>query len=278
MACHRPSGPLTPMAGDTPVSPAASSLESPAAIANENCRESSRRATESQPGYRNAPRAHRSERRPGMAIAISCVEVLRLPFDSPNTHQSSLAVAAMSRGCASRWARSETPTTTQCARATLRRSNASFWHRAGSRRPRRGANCGLRIHQGLLQPAPPPLLEQVSFTDRSRAPASERHRSRCTPACDRSRRRQGSSPADPKTGQSLTTAARQAARAGDERMALPRAEPKNGWKQEDKMPPHQVSLTQTLTRPPNRGRSRTGIFQLTAIQFSGCKSPNSLLQ
>src|SRR5687768_16122293 len=52
-----------PTAGDTPAPAAASSLERPAAIAAQNRRRCSRRATPGRPGDRNTPRNARSERR-----------------------------------------------------------------------------------------------------------------------------------------------------------------------------------------------------------------------
>ena len=56
----------------------------------------------------------------------------------------------------------------------------------------RGAQCDVRVHRGLLQSAPPPLLDRISLTDRLRAPASRAGgRSRRTPACRRARGRQG---------------------------------------------------------------------------------------
>jgi putative transposase len=72
----------TPTTGDTPALTAASSLERPAAIAAQNRRRSSRRATEGRPGDRNAPRPDRSEHRPRAFTATSFVEVLRRPLES----------------------------------------------------------------------------------------------------------------------------------------------------------------------------------------------------
>jgi hypothetical protein len=72
----------TPTAGDTLASTAASSLARPAAIAAQNRRRSSRRATEGRPGDDNTPRPDRSERRLRVFIATSSVEVLRRPRES----------------------------------------------------------------------------------------------------------------------------------------------------------------------------------------------------
>ena len=71
-----------PTAGDTPARSAASSLDCPAAIAVQNRRRSSRRATPGRPGERNAPRPDRSERRLRVPIANPSVEVLRRPPES----------------------------------------------------------------------------------------------------------------------------------------------------------------------------------------------------
>jgi transposase InsO family protein len=73
----------TPTAGDTPLAIAASSLERPAAIAAQNCRRSSFRATEGRPGDRNLPRPDRCEHRPlRIVIATPSREVLRRPHES----------------------------------------------------------------------------------------------------------------------------------------------------------------------------------------------------
>jgi len=56
----------------------------------------------------------------------------------------------------------------------------------------RGAECGVHVHRRLLQSAPPPFLDRISFADRLRAPASvDGYRSRRTPACCRAHGRQG---------------------------------------------------------------------------------------
>src|SRR3954467_10024758 len=85
----------TPTAGDTPTSTAAPpppgapppptaapSLDRPAAIAVQNRRRSSRRATPGRPGERDTPRPDRSERRLRVPIANPPVEVLRRPLES----------------------------------------------------------------------------------------------------------------------------------------------------------------------------------------------------
>src|SRR4051812_27734426 len=72
----------TPTAGDTPTSTAASSLDCPAAVAVQNRRRSSRRATPGRPGERDTPRPDRSERRLRVPIANPSVEVLRRPLES----------------------------------------------------------------------------------------------------------------------------------------------------------------------------------------------------
>src|SRR6202011_2372763 len=73
---------LTPTAGDTPASTAASSLERPEAIALQNCLQFSRWASGGRPGDRKAARTHRSERRPYLFIATSFAGVLRRPVES----------------------------------------------------------------------------------------------------------------------------------------------------------------------------------------------------
>src|SRR3954451_12451437 len=71
-----------PTAGDTPARSAASSLDRPAAIAVQNRRRSSRRATPGRPSERDTPRPDRSERRLRVPIANPSVEVLRRPLES----------------------------------------------------------------------------------------------------------------------------------------------------------------------------------------------------
>src|SRR3954466_4915416 len=71
-----------PTADDTPTPTAASSLDRPAAIAVQNRRRSSRRATPGRPGERDTPRPDRSERRLRVPIANPSVEVLRRPLES----------------------------------------------------------------------------------------------------------------------------------------------------------------------------------------------------
>src|SRR3954463_13627728 len=71
-----------PTAGDTPARSAASSLDRPAAIAVQNRRRSSRRATPGRPGERDTPRPDRSERRLRVPTATPSVEVLRRPLES----------------------------------------------------------------------------------------------------------------------------------------------------------------------------------------------------
>src|SRR3954471_13453234 len=71
-----------PTAGDTPAPSAASSLDCPAAIAAQNRRRSSRRATPGRPGERDTPRPDRSERRLRVPIANPSTEVLRRPLES----------------------------------------------------------------------------------------------------------------------------------------------------------------------------------------------------
>jgi putative transposase len=52
----------------------------------------------------------------------------------------------------------------------------------------RGADRGVRVHRGLLQPAPSPFVDRISLSDRLRA---SRGQSRRTPVCRRARGRQG---------------------------------------------------------------------------------------
>src|SRR5215471_10831296 len=52
----------------------------------------------------------------------------------------------------------------------------------------RGTDRGVRIHRGLLQPAPSSFLDRVSLSDRLRASHGQ---SRGTPVCRRARGRQG---------------------------------------------------------------------------------------
>jgi hypothetical protein len=73
---------LAPTGGDTPASTAASSLERPAAIADQNTCWCSRRATGGRPGERRAFRPDRAERRFPVVIATSFIRVLRRPIES----------------------------------------------------------------------------------------------------------------------------------------------------------------------------------------------------
>ncbi len=71
-----------PTAGDTPAPTAASSLDRPAAIAIQNRRRSSRRATPGRPGDRTSSRPDRSDLRFLTHIATSSARVLRRPIES----------------------------------------------------------------------------------------------------------------------------------------------------------------------------------------------------
>src|SRR4051794_41948406 len=71
-----------PTAGDTPASTAAASLATPAAIAAQNRRRSSRPATGGRPGENRGARPDRSERRFRADIATSSRRVLRRPLES----------------------------------------------------------------------------------------------------------------------------------------------------------------------------------------------------
>ena len=73
---------LAPTGGDTPACAAASSLERPAAIADQNTRRCSRRATGGRPGERSAFRPDLAERRFPVVIATSFIRVLRRPIES----------------------------------------------------------------------------------------------------------------------------------------------------------------------------------------------------
>jgi hypothetical protein len=73
---------LAPTGGDTPESTAASSLERPAATADQNTRRCSRRATGGLPGERRAFRVDRVERRFPVVIATSVIRALRRPVES----------------------------------------------------------------------------------------------------------------------------------------------------------------------------------------------------
>jgi len=78
-----------PTAGDTPAHTAASSLDWPVAIAAQNRRRSSRRATPGRPGDPNLPRRTRSERR-RPAIAPPSIPVLRQPLESAHPSRRSI--------------------------------------------------------------------------------------------------------------------------------------------------------------------------------------------
>jgi hypothetical protein len=71
-----------PTGGDTPASPAASSLSMPAAIAAQNRRRSSRPATDGRPGDGKGGRPERSERRVRIFIATSFIKMLQRPLES----------------------------------------------------------------------------------------------------------------------------------------------------------------------------------------------------
>src|SRR4051794_7957845 len=71
-----------PTAGDTPASTAAASLATPAAIAAQNRRRSSRPTTGGRPGETKGARPDRSERRFRGDIATSSRRVLRRPLES----------------------------------------------------------------------------------------------------------------------------------------------------------------------------------------------------
>jgi len=73
---------LVPTGGDTPASTAASSLDRPAAIADQNTRRCSRRPTGGRPGERRASRTDLAERRFFFVIATSCIRLLRRPVES----------------------------------------------------------------------------------------------------------------------------------------------------------------------------------------------------
>jgi putative transposase len=72
---------LVPTGGDTPACNAASSLERPAAIADQNTRRCSRRATGGRPGECSAFRVDRAERRFPTVIATSFIWMLRRPVE-----------------------------------------------------------------------------------------------------------------------------------------------------------------------------------------------------
>jgi hypothetical protein len=72
---------LVPTGGDTPASTAASSLERPAAIADQNTRRCSRRPTGGRPGERRVSRPDLAERRFLFLIATSCIRLLRRPIE-----------------------------------------------------------------------------------------------------------------------------------------------------------------------------------------------------
>jgi hypothetical protein len=73
---------LAPTGGDTPACAAASSLERPAAIADQNTRRCSRRATGGRPGESSAFRVDLAERRFPVVIATSFIRALRRPIES----------------------------------------------------------------------------------------------------------------------------------------------------------------------------------------------------
>jgi len=73
---------LAPTGADSPACAAASSLERPAAIADQNTRPCSRRATGGRPGERSAFRVDLAKRRFPVVIATSFIWVLRRPIES----------------------------------------------------------------------------------------------------------------------------------------------------------------------------------------------------
>jgi len=73
---------LVPTACGTPAPTAASSLNRPAAVADQNRRCSSRPATGGRPGEDSGNRPHRSERRFCMLITTPSLKVLRRPIES----------------------------------------------------------------------------------------------------------------------------------------------------------------------------------------------------
>jgi putative transposase len=73
---------LVPTAGDIPASAAASSLARPRAMADQNSRRCSPRATGGRPGERRVSRPDRAEHRFRVAIATSSIKVLRQPLES----------------------------------------------------------------------------------------------------------------------------------------------------------------------------------------------------
>lgn len=84
-----------PTAGDTPAPTAASSLERPAAIADQNRRRSSYRPTDGRPGECNLARPARSEHRLRVVIATPFGQVLRRPLEF--TQYTSLAFGGRCR-------------------------------------------------------------------------------------------------------------------------------------------------------------------------------------
>ena len=96
-------------------------------------------------------------------IRLSCDDRL----NSPSTRLWPSDFAAARSESNRRWARSATPTTTRCASPSSPRSSASC-STVGASRTSSSAARGLRLHRGLLQPAPHPLRTRLSLAGRVR--------------------------------------------------------------------------------------------------------------
>src|SRR3954453_17600917 len=146
-----------PTAGDTPARRAASSLAKPAAIAAQNCRRSSRRATPGRPGERKTPRPARSERRFRVPIATPSSRCCDDHLILPNIPRWLSASAARKPASGPRWARSGTLTITPCARASLPPLNANCSSDAASpHRSRHGWLASASSRASIIQPGGPP--------------------------------------------------------------------------------------------------------------------------
>ena len=122
-----------------------------------------------------------------------------------STPPSSSATAAARPACAPRWGRSETPTTTRCARAFSPRWNASFSTGVGSRRrPRRGSRCSNSSRASTTRAV---VIRRSGISPRSTTSVTRPIPTHISlPPCSRPPRT--SPPGGPHVGPSLTAAAR----------------------------------------------------------------------
>ena len=142
----------------------------------------------------------------------------------------------------------------------------SFLRHAGMRASRqasvqdagRGADRGVRVHRGLLQPAPPSFLDLGdSFPihyERHHVAISDAHQPDAVLAAVKDKP-SGQSPSGAVPLPPAARDGRTLVRAGTEEWLRRGPEEKNGTKQESKMPSAQISSSQARNPPRNRGKS-----------------------